>query len=111
VQDVNSFLRGWVGYFRYGNSARPFDKIDRYAITRLSLFVAKRHGRLEGAGRDDDLVRSNDPVFDLEAKAPVVCGGSDEEEPPARPSGRSLLVRPTSSRPRRPFPTPRSRQR
>jgi len=43
VQDVNSFLRGWVGYFRYGNSARPFDKIDRYAITRLSLFVAKRH--------------------------------------------------------------------
>ncbi len=41
VQDVNSFLRGWVGYFRYGKSARPFDKIDRYAITRLSLFVAK----------------------------------------------------------------------
>ncbi len=27
VQDVNRFLRGWVGYFRYGNSARPFDKI------------------------------------------------------------------------------------
>jgi len=43
VQDVNTFLRGWVGYFRYGNSARPFDKIDRYAVTRLSLFVAKRH--------------------------------------------------------------------
>ena len=43
VQDVNSFLRGWVGYFRYGNSARPFDKIDRYAVTRLSLFIAKRH--------------------------------------------------------------------
>jgi hypothetical protein len=43
VQDVNRFLRGWVGYFRYGNSARPFDKIDRYAITQLSLFVAKRH--------------------------------------------------------------------
>jgi RNA-directed DNA polymerase len=43
VQDINSFLRGWAGYFRYGNSARPFDKIDRYAVTRLSLFVAKRH--------------------------------------------------------------------
>ena len=43
VQDVNSFLRGWVGYFRYGNSARPFDKINRYAVARLSLFVAKRH--------------------------------------------------------------------
>ena len=43
VQDINAFLRGWAGYFRYGNSARPFDKIDRYAVTRLSLFVAKRH--------------------------------------------------------------------
>jgi RNA-directed DNA polymerase len=43
VQDINSFLRAWVGYFRHGNSTRPFDKIDRYAITRLSLFVAKRH--------------------------------------------------------------------
>jgi len=43
VQDVNSFLRGWAGYFRYGNSARPFDKIQTYALARLSLFVAKRH--------------------------------------------------------------------
>ena len=28
VQDVNRFLRGWAGYFRYGNSARHFDKIN-----------------------------------------------------------------------------------
>jgi hypothetical protein len=27
VQDVNRFLRVWSGYFRHGNSARPFDKI------------------------------------------------------------------------------------
>ena len=27
VQEANTFLRGWAGYFRYGNSARPFDKI------------------------------------------------------------------------------------
>jgi RNA-directed DNA polymerase len=43
VQEINTFLRGSVGYFRHGNSARPFDKIDRYAVTRLALFVAKRH--------------------------------------------------------------------
>jgi group II intron reverse transcriptase/maturase len=43
VQDVNSFLRGWAGYFKYGNSARCFDKIQTYTIVRLSLFVAKRH--------------------------------------------------------------------
>ena len=42
VQDLNRFLRGWSGYFRYGNSARQFDKIDHYAMDRLARFVAKR---------------------------------------------------------------------
>ena len=32
VQDLNRFLRGWAGYFRYGNSARSFDKINHYAL-------------------------------------------------------------------------------
>ena len=29
VEDVNRFLRGWAGYFRYGNSASRFEKIRR----------------------------------------------------------------------------------
>jgi AcrR family transcriptional regulator len=45
VQDVNRFLRGWAGYFRYGNSARQFNDINLYALNRLSRFVAKRHKR------------------------------------------------------------------
>jgi group II intron reverse transcriptase/maturase len=50
VQDVNRFLRGWAGYFRYGNSARTFDKITLHAIVRLSGFVAKRHKRRTSYG-------------------------------------------------------------
>jgi RNA-directed DNA polymerase len=42
VQDVNTFLRGWAGYFRYGNSARSFLKIRNYALGRLAIFVANR---------------------------------------------------------------------
>ena len=45
VWDINLFLRGWAGYFRYGNSAHAFDKIRKYAVMRLALFVAKRHQR------------------------------------------------------------------
>jgi group II intron reverse transcriptase/maturase len=45
VQDVNSFLRGWAGYFRYGNSAVAFDKITFHAFVRLAHFIAKRHKR------------------------------------------------------------------
>jgi RNA-directed DNA polymerase len=45
VQEINVFLRGWAGYFRYGNSAHEFDKIRRYALMRVALFTAKRHQR------------------------------------------------------------------
>jgi len=45
VQDINLFLRGWAGYFRYGNSAHAFDKIRNYALMRVALFTAKRHQR------------------------------------------------------------------
>jgi RNA-directed DNA polymerase len=45
VQDLNRLLGGWAGYFRYGNSARSFDKITLHAINRLSIFVANRHQR------------------------------------------------------------------
>jgi RNA-directed DNA polymerase len=45
VQEINMFLRGWAGYFRYGNSAHAFGKIRKYALMRLALFIGKRHQR------------------------------------------------------------------
>ncbi len=42
MQDLNRFLRGWAGYFRYGNSAQFFDKITLHALRRLAGFIAKR---------------------------------------------------------------------
>jgi hypothetical protein len=36
VQELNRFLRGWGGYFRYGHSARHFDQISTYALKRLA---------------------------------------------------------------------------
>ncbi|MDN5851090.1 MAG: group II intron reverse transcriptase/maturase [Nitrococcus sp.] len=43
VQEVNASLRGWAGYFRYGNSARAFAAIRYYALMRLAIFMANRH--------------------------------------------------------------------
>jgi len=45
VQDLNRFLRGWAGYFRYGHSTVRFGKIRSYALFRLALFEGKRHKR------------------------------------------------------------------
>ena len=52
VEDINRLLRGWAAYFRYGNSARHFDKIMGYARTRLAIVIGKRHRRSRAfAGR------------------------------------------------------------
>jgi group II intron reverse transcriptase/maturase len=50
VEDVNRFLRGWAGYFRYGYSAHAFDKIVSYAKMRVALFIAKLHERPRSFG-------------------------------------------------------------
>jgi group II intron reverse transcriptase/maturase len=42
VQDVNAFLRGWAGYFKYGHSAQRLSKIRHYVRMRIALFLSKR---------------------------------------------------------------------
>ncbi|MBV9941387.1 MAG: group II intron reverse transcriptase/maturase [Solirubrobacterales bacterium] len=45
VQELNLFLRGWSGYFRYGSSSRAFHQLMTHTYDRLCMFVAKRHKR------------------------------------------------------------------
>ena len=42
VAEVNRFLRGWVSYFRYGNSAQAFRALYWFAAWRLKLWSGKR---------------------------------------------------------------------
>jgi RNA-directed DNA polymerase len=41
VAELNGFLRGWAGYFRYGNSARVLGQIRNYALRRVALLLSK----------------------------------------------------------------------
>ena len=43
VEDLNRFLRGWAGYFRYGHSWGHLSKIRLFALERLAIFIGKRH--------------------------------------------------------------------
>jgi RNA-directed DNA polymerase len=45
VRDINLFLRGWAGYFRYRNSARVLGQIRNYALMRLALWLSKKGNR------------------------------------------------------------------
>jgi RNA-directed DNA polymerase len=50
VEELNLFLRGWAGYFRFGNSARMLGQIRNYALTRLALWLSKRGTRRRARG-------------------------------------------------------------
>jgi RNA-directed DNA polymerase len=50
VEELNRFLRGWGGYFRYGNSAHALDRISGFAAERLARFVARRSNRSSAYG-------------------------------------------------------------
>jgi Group II intron, maturase-specific domain/Reverse transcriptase (RNA-dependent DNA polymerase) len=73
VQDVNRFQHGWAGYFRYGNSARQFDKIDHYAQNRIARFVAKRHKRNWGYGLKVVLYQSPDRLGLINLEGTIVA--------------------------------------
>jgi RNA-directed DNA polymerase len=50
VRDLNLFLRGWAGYFRYGNSARVLGQIRNFAFMRLAIWLSKQGNRRRAWG-------------------------------------------------------------
>lgn len=50
VEELNLFLRGWAGYFRYGNSALLLGQIRNFALCRLALWLSKRGNRRRAWG-------------------------------------------------------------
>lgn len=51
VKEINAFVRGFAGHFRYGNSTRSLGKLEWYAFERLAKFIAERHKRSWAFGR------------------------------------------------------------
>lgn len=43
IQVLNPILRGWMNYFKYGNSSEKFWQIDHYVHERLALWWSKKH--------------------------------------------------------------------
>lgn len=73
VEDLNRFLRGWSGYFRYGNTARHLLKTRNYALGRLALFVAHRHKRSRDYGWWSVVHRSPDQLGLVNLNGTVVA--------------------------------------
>jgi group II intron reverse transcriptase/maturase len=50
VRELNLFLRGRAGFFRYGNSARVLGQIRNYALLRLASWLSKKGSRRRARG-------------------------------------------------------------
>ena len=73
VQEVNRYLRGWAGYFRYGNSAMHFDQIRSFAVRRLALFVGIRRKRRFSYGWHQVVYQSPDRMGLISLNGSVVA--------------------------------------
>jgi len=45
IVDLNPILRGWGNYIRTGNTAKRFNQIDSYVLSRLRGLTVNRYGR------------------------------------------------------------------
>ena len=45
IDVLNPMLRGWMSYFKYGNSSKKFSQIDRYIQERLALWWSKKRNK------------------------------------------------------------------
>lgn len=45
AESINPILKGWMNYFRFGNSTEIFNRIDSYVHERLALWWCKKHHR------------------------------------------------------------------
>ncbi len=45
VGQVNRFVVGWRNYYRWGNSARAFSRLDHFVYQRLARWLTNKHGR------------------------------------------------------------------
>lgn len=43
VKLINPLLRGWMNYFKFGNSGRKFAETDSYVHQRLNIWYRKKH--------------------------------------------------------------------
>jgi group II intron reverse transcriptase/maturase len=59
IADLNPVLRGWGNYFRTGNAARSFNRVDSYVWRRLCALRVKRKGRNLRAGEADRWTREH----------------------------------------------------
>jgi len=43
IREINPILRGWHQYFKIGHGEKTFQRLDRFVMNRLRIFVKRKH--------------------------------------------------------------------
>lgn len=43
IRRVNEVVRGWVGYFRYGNCTKAMSSLRQYLVYRIRIYIRRKH--------------------------------------------------------------------
>jgi len=68
IQQINPVLRGWMNYFRVGNSGKTFGKVQQYTATKVRRFIRDKQGKLGFGGKEipsDFLYKKLGLIYDL----------------------------------------------
>ena len=44
IRKVNEVVRGWVGYFHYGNCTAALSTLGKYLVRRIRIYLRRKHG-------------------------------------------------------------------
>jgi group II intron reverse transcriptase/maturase len=71
VREVNQVLRGWAGYFHFGNSVSVMNRMNHYSQDRLRRWLWRKHGCRHSLWQHYPLARLHDyyGLYELPTKA------------------------------------------
>ena len=71
VREVNQVLRGWAGYFHFGNSVSVMNRMNHYSQDRLRRWLWRKHGCRHSLWQHCPLARLHDyyGLYELPTKA------------------------------------------
>lgn len=76
ILEVNRLLKGWGGYFHYGNSTRVFDRINEYVANRLQRWLWRKGGCRQGLWLEQprEVLRERYGLYRLPTRAAWTTG-------------------------------------
>ena len=52
IQKLNEAVRGWVGYFYYGNCSRDLTKLKEFLDERVRIYLRRKHAKKSRGYKD-----------------------------------------------------------